>query len=286
MPTVKEAFGFLPYSVWDLKKPKSLMELIRDTGDPTGKKRTDNSNRKIPNYRYSIFNPAVADRIIRYYSNEGDKIVDPCGGRSTRGVMSIILGRNYEGYEIAPETHKMTVEQLEATKTNFETKGDFVLHHGDGCLLSNTPDKSCDLAFTCPPYHQQEKYESFPGQLSDINSYEGFLDKIGLMAKSMFRVLKNNTPCVWVINDWRDSGEYRCFHGDSIDIFRDAGFKMWDVIINVLHVPWAGVGVATWAERYRAVKSHEYILVFAKGDLRRTGLRLSEENIKSWESFV
>jgi len=273
MPTVKEKFGFIPYSVWHIESRKYWMNIVKDTGDPTGKMRHSGTMGK---YRYSEFNPDVAERIIRFWSEEGDKIVDPCSGRSTRSIVSIMLGRNYEGYEIAPKTYEMTQKRLDLIKKGFNPKGSFKLFNADGTELEHTPDESADLVFTCPPYHQQEKYESFPGQLSDISDYNTFLGKIGIMAQNIYRVLKDGKFLVWVIGDWRADGEYVTFHSDSIEIFKSVGFKLWDIIINELDVPWGSIGVGEYARHYHVVKSHEFILVFRKGNGKPRDFRFVE----------
>ncbi|RKX67701.1 hypothetical protein DRP43_06330, partial [candidate division TA06 bacterium] len=92
--------------------------------------------------RFSYFNPVLAQRVIKYWSNRGDIVLDPFCGRSTRAVMTLELDRIYQGYEIAPLTFKLTKQHLEnRNKQLFSPKNDkFQLFLDDGCLLKQTPD--------------------------------------------------------------------------------------------------------------------------------------------------
>jgi len=78
-------------------------DMRRAVGDKHG----DNELRRsedckyLPGLKQSSFNPDVAQRVIEYWSNKGDTIVDPFAGHSTRMLVSKFLERNYIGFEIA-----------------------------------------------------------------------------------------------------------------------------------------------------------------------------------------
>lgn len=266
MPTVKELLGWLPTSIWNLDKNENAKwKVVKDTASPEfGTSRHSHFYKKL-----SMFNPALAARVYLYWSKEGDIVVDPFAGRSTRGVIAVMLGRNYFGYEVVPAVVNLTKDNLKQACDNWmpdewaHHPGSWIIYPGDGCVLKLTPAEHADLVFTCPPYHQLERYEPVKGQLSEIKDYDIFLHSMETAAHNSFRVLKPGAFCIWVVADWRDKGIFHSFHTDMIELFEAAGFHLWDIIINQLRSPAVrGVGMA--ANQYRTVKVHEYILVWRK----------------------
>ena len=182
---VKDLYGFLPLSVWYIKNKGFWKRLIRD--DITAQEwvygkayKTDHTyvdpitgKKYVKKIKYSEFHPVVAERIVKFWSNPGDHVVDPFSGRITRATVCLALGRSYEGYEIGPKTYKLTLVRMkpiiEAIKKLRGNVPDFKLWNDDGCLLRHTPDQSADLVFTCPPYWKAERYEPVRGQLSEMS---------------------------------------------------------------------------------------------------------------------
>ena len=262
MATVKETYGFMPLSVWHLGKSKYWEDLIQTRTTEVKRRRT---SKYLPGLKFSSFNAAVAERVIRYWSEEEDLVVDPFAGRTTRAAVTVMLNRNYEGYEIVPKTTENILWQLARLTPDLlnQRLGKYRIYNEDGCQLASSVSESGDLVFTCPPFHQLERYESVPGQLSDIKSYDEFLSQIKQAAKSIFRILKPGKFAVWVVADWRKDG-FKLFHKDSIDLFCKAGFLVWDIVINVLNSPFAYCQIGKCAKAKYTSKSHEYILVFKK----------------------
>jgi len=276
---IKDLYGFLPISVWYIKNKGYWRRLIRDDyeGQSTVYKKaykTDHvyvdpltGKKYIKKIKYSEFHPILAERIIKFWSEKGDHIVDPFSGRITRATVSLALGRSYEGYEIGPKTHKLTLERMkpiiEAIRRIRGSVPEFKLWNDDGCLLKHTPDQSADFVFTCPPYWRAERYEPVRGQLSEM-TYEQFLDMIRLNAQNVWRVLKWNKFAVYVVGDVRISGKFYPLHSDFANIFVEEGFELWDIIVNVLISPTAWMSATRCAEKKYTHKIHEYILVFKK----------------------
>jgi len=196
-----------------------------------------------------------------YWSNPGELVVDPFAGRSTRAIVSIYLNRNYVGYEVGPKTYQDMLDKISRVPKSNDI-GTAEIFLDDGCKMNQTKDEEAYLIFTCPPYHRLEKYESVENQLSDIKDYSKFLDRIRKCSENIFRVLKPGRFCVWVVADWRLNG-FKCFHKDSIDIFQDSGFILWDIIVNQVNTPFTFKLRDCYNNCYM-LKSHEYILVFKK----------------------
>lgn len=108
---VPEQFRWLPLSIIQPDVSTYWDSIIDDQGDsdervkPTG---WDAGGHGRFFVRYSKFHPQLAELVIRYWSSEGDLVVDPFAGRATRGIVSLRLGRRYQGYEVAPKTFKIT----------------------------------------------------------------------------------------------------------------------------------------------------------------------------------
>ena len=280
--TAKEIYGFLPTSVWEVTEHFKWAHL-KDRGDPLRIKKIHRGYWKglmgksvgsrdgVYLQPYSHFNASVAERCYKYWSQPGDLVLDPFAGRSTRAIVAVLLGRNYVGYEIAPLTYQLILKDLEKhikeRQLSFLDKdiGTHQIHLSDGTKLENTPDSSCDLVFTCPPYHRQEKYESTPGQLSDIKNYQEFLFKIRTAITNCYRVLKSGKFCVWVVADWRVDKTLVTFHLDRMRAMIETGFSPHDIIVNVNFTPMIGGAGQAAAHNY-TVKVHEYILVGRKGN--------------------
>ena len=264
MTTVKEKYGFLPTSVWHIPKKNKVYDIFKDDGIPRTNKRTDKSF--LPNLKLSEFNPNVAERVIKYWSEEGDIVFDCFSGRATRGLVSIMNKRNYIGYEISPVTYNWVKKQIDGFNCNrlVENKYKFDLRLGDGCEYHSEIEKeSIDLIFTCPPYWNLEKYESCEGQLSDCKTYKEFLISIYACINECYRILKQNKFSVWVVSDFRRNGYYS-LHEDIINIHRENGFVLWDIVINVLNSPFVSFKAGFNDKQKYTGKTHEYILIFKK----------------------
>jgi len=265
-------FGFVPNSVWDIKEDYNLRKLIGDKKEagPRALRRRDAGLRGVSDYPYSEFSPVIARRCITYWSNRGDTVLDPFMGRATRGFVATRLGRNYIGYDVAPKTVAWVREKIKEYSSHIlaaDQAGTWQVHQASGVELAETPDNSVDLIFTCPPYWTVERYESAPGQLSDIENYQIFLSRIQRCWRNQYRKLKKGKFAIWVVGDIRDSTKripgLIPFSSHVIQAAVMAHFCLWDIIIHPLKGPWL-LGASTQAKTRITVKQHEYILVFKK----------------------
>jgi len=260
--SIKDQFGFLPLSI--IKPTKESKAKWKDAYLDDGENEIRKGNAwytntdLIRNQKMSEFHAGMAENIIRYWSLPGARIVDPFAGRATRAVVSTKLGREYYGYEIAPNTHRRVLEHFEKLGIN----PNFYL--SDGVALKETPNNFSDLIFTCPPYYNIEEYESVEGQLSDCESYDSFMEFVGKCAENCFRVAKSGSFCVWVVADFRRGGKLIDFHGDTIQSFKKVGFNYHDIIIMENLSPFAALSAVQSAYKRYAPKTHEYVVIFRK----------------------
>ena len=130
------------------------------------------------------------------------------------------------------------------------------------------PDGSADLVFSCPPYHNLEKYSNHPLDLSNMN-YADFLAAYREILSISCRKLKENRFAVFVVGDIRDSkGAYRDFVSQTKRIFQDCGLCLYNdiVLLNVHGTAPMRAGLH-FGTRRKTVKVHQNVLVFYKGDI-------------------
>lgn len=105
----------------------------------------------------SVFDPALAEVLLAWYSAPGSRIIDPWAGGAVRGIVSAALGREYVGVELRPEQ----VEANRAMMPVVREAAAAALGDGDGSAdwvagqigdaLGSLPDESFDLAFSEAP---------------------------------------------------------------------------------------------------------------------------------------
>jgi DNA modification methylase len=261
--TVKEKYGYLPVSCREWENVPDKWKLI-DKRLKINLKRRSDTCKHLPGLKFSKFSYGLSEDVIRYWSEKGDKILDPFMGWGIRGAVSINLDREYIGYDISEDMYGVATDFLKKITNSSLSTYVYKTYLKDGIELQFTKDESVDLIFTCPPYHDREKY---PGdnieQLSKIKTYKEFLDKIDISLNNCYRVLKPEKFCIWVVGDWRNNGLY-LFHRDVINLAEKNGFKTWDIMIAKLRSPFAFKQVGKCDKMKYTSKNHEYVLVFKK----------------------
>lgn len=210
----------------------------------------------------SLFDPVLAEIVMRWFCPPGGCILDPFGGEQTKGIVAGVLGLTYRGCEIRPEQVAL----------NSEACKDYPNVHYD-CGDSNNiaeivKERGFDLCFTSPPYYDLEVYSK--EDMSALGTYEEFMAQyenifrqcVGMLADGAFLVVK-----IGEIRN-KQTGAYRNFVGDNISLFMRLGLTYYNEIIMVE----TGASTALRASRYmdsrKVAKMHQNILVFYKGNLK------------------
>jgi len=259
---IKDRYGYIPKSVWDITKSRELMDIVNDKS----KERYRDGSGSKP---LSEFNPDVAKRCLQIWSKKGDKVLDPFMNRGTTSIMAAYFGRIGYANELVESYYENVVDRkMELIANDEEWAENIHLNNGDACYIwSITQDwgiEEFDYIYTSPPYWNVEKYESANGQLSDISEYEAFLEVYGNIIGQLHRVLKTGGYCTFVVNDFRRKGEYVWFSGDTITLFQQNGFKLHDFVINVVRTPHVSGIDAAIRKQQRTLKYHEYVITFKK----------------------
>ena len=174
-------------------------------------------------------------RLIRFFSKEGQIVLDPFVGIGSTLKAAAIEGRRGIGIELNPEFVRLTRERLQTELTQgLFPLPDQEIHGGDARdILPMLEMDSVDFVVTSPPYWQilhkkdhkvrQEREEKGLStrysendhrDLGNIESYETFLKELTAIFAECGRVLRRNQYMCVVVGDFRDGGRYRMFHAD------------------------------------------------------------------------
>jgi hypothetical protein len=213
----------------------------------------------------SIFDPVLAEMLVRWYAPPAGQVIDPFAGGSVRGIVSGALGRPYWGCDLRAEQ----VDANRAQAAAIPVPAPPVWVTGDARdALPGAPD--ADFMLTCPPYGDLERYSDDPADLSAM-TWPDFLEAYRAIIAAAWARLRTDRFAAIVVGEIRcPRGLYRNFVGETIRAFTDAGAGYYNEII--LQTP-IGSGAARMNKQFTAsrknVKIHQNVLVFVKGDPRR-----------------
>lgn len=216
----------------------------------------------------SRFPQNICRILTKFYTEEGDIVLDPFAGHNSRMESVHVSKRHYYGQDLCKEfmvdNFRRQKELLDAQAERIfdPTKYIIELTEGDSRFLP-WPDNFGDFTITSPPYWDLEFYDDNEKQLGN-GTYEKFLDGMFEVAKENIRVLKPGAFCIWNINDFRVDGKYYNYHGDLLQVMLKAGFIQWDIAIFDLGPSLRSVYLASAVKSKILPKRHEYALVMRK----------------------
>lgn len=224
----------------------------------------------------SIFDPVLCEVCYTWFAPKNGKVLDPFAGGSVRGIIASSLDLDYCGIDLRKD-------QVEANyrQSDLICKGNYLpkwLIGDSNKILDEVIDShnEVDFVFSCPPYHDLEKYSDDKDDLSNM-SYEEFLDIYQkIIIKAVSRLKQNRFAC-FVVGDIRDkSGFYKNFVSDTIDCFKKCtdengnNIELYNEIILVNVAGSLPMRIGKQFGGYRKVgKMHQNVLVFYKGDPKK-----------------
>lgn len=213
----------------------------------------------------SIFDPVLCEVVYNWFGVKGGTVYDPFAGGSVRGIVAEIVGLHYIGIDLSQK-------QVDANQRNADKLGVCPAWFCDDSRNANNyiDDETADLIFSCPPYHNLEKYSNSPLDLSNMN-YADFIEAYTEIIKLSCNKLKNNRFAVFVVGDIRDTkGAYRDFVSETKRIFKSNGLCLYNEFVLLEQYGTAPVRAsAIFKAKRKAVKVHQNVLVFYKGDLKQ-----------------
>ena len=214
----------------------------------------------------SIFDPVLCEIMYKWFSREGDLVMDRFCGGSVRGIVAEKLNRKYIGIDIREE--QLKENRIQTNRFGRDTK----YYNTD-----NIPNVEYDLFFTCPPYFNLERYSDLEEDLSNMNEDKWWINYENILSQSITN-LKEDRFVVIVIGDVRrDDGSYMKLPQRTIDIMEANGLKYYNELILLQEPATAAMRANKFMDNSRKIaKCHQSVLVFVKGDEIIATKRLGE----------
>lgn len=228
----------------------------------------------------SIFSPTLVELMVRWYSKPGDSILDPFAGGSVRGVVSSALGREYVGVELRAEQVQANQAQahLGGGPAPMWIQGDSRAHLRHWVEMGNVGE--VDMVLSCPPYTFLEKYSDDPADLSNM-PYGDFLEAYHSIIADAAALLRPHRFAAWVVGDVRrktKDGSMVGLVADTVKAFQRAGMELYNDHVILTPIGTAAVRAPKQFEASRkAARTHEYALVFVKGDGKLAARHVTED---------
>lgn len=206
----------------------------------------------------SLFDPVLAEVVMKWFAPKGGKIIDPFGGEPTKGIVAGVLGFQYTAVEFRQE-------QVDTNRKACEGYPNVRYFCGDSNNIDTiVEDTGFDLCFTSPPYYDLELYSK--EDMSALGTYEEFMQQYYNIFKKCVDKLKDKGFLVVKVGEIRNKKTtvYRNFVGDNITIFKDLGLHYWNEIILVQPIGTAAMRAEKSMETRKVQHVHQNILVFKK----------------------
>lgn len=221
----------------------------------------------------SVFDPVLCEVIYSWFCTNDGIVFDPFAGGSVRGIVAEMHGKKYIGIDLSEK-------QIDANRTNGDKLGVYPAWHCDDSKNADAyiQDATADLVFTCPPYHNLEKYSNHPLDLSNM-SYDDFLIAYKEIIDISCRKLKEDRFAVFVVGEIRDrKGRYRNFVSETKKIFIENGLHLYNESVLLEQYGTAQIRAGKQFEAKRKLtKVHQYVLTFYKGNIEN--IKHNYENV-------
>lgn len=227
-------------------------------------------------------------RLVNFFTNKGDIVLDPFSGVGSTIKAAALNGRVGWGIELSPRWSELSVQRLETEVGEGISKDHRIITGDSRQELKGLPRDSVDFVVTSPPYwailnkkadHKVKKervandlatsYSDSDEDLGNIDSYEEFLD---IMINDIFletgKVLKPEKYIAIVVSDFRHKSRFISFHSDLIQ--RLDNLSLGEDYIYTLQ------GVKVLLQNHKSLLPygypfayvenihHQYILIFRK----------------------
>lgn len=223
----------------------------------------------------SEFDPVLAELMIRWFSEEGDLILDPFAGGPTRGLVAGIMGRDYLGYDVYEAQVCANELAKKRAVENHPISSSVIWGIADSAIaLPRAP--AADMIFTCPPYFNLERYGTQYNDISNSPDYKTFLHKYADILLKAEERLKKGGFFVVVVSDVREklynknhtTGQYLGLVYDTMDILKFSGLRFYNELVLVNQAGTLPMRAYKPFHRSRKIgRQHQTVLVFYKGDL-------------------
>lgn len=218
----------------------------------------------------SIFDPVLCEIAYKWFTRDGDTILDPFAGGSVRGMIAGILGKKYFGIDLSEPQICANKQQYIDISAKYSGIIEPTWIIGDSINVKELVDnKKFNFIFSCPPYYNLEVYSTLENDLSNKSTYDEFLCSYRGIIKNCCDLLEYDSFAVFVVGNLRNNsdGGYYDLSGDTIRAFKDCGLIFYNeaIIVNVAGTLPVRTPIQFNASR-KLGKQHQNFLVFYKGN--------------------
>ncbi len=219
-------------------------------------------------------------RLIKFFTKKNNTVLDPFVGVGSTLKACAIESRNGIGIELNPFFVRLSKKRLKhETAKNVEVKQTII--QGDSRKsISKIQSESIDFIVTSPPYwnilskvdHKVKKlrlqknlrkdYGNLKGDLSNIKTYENFLDELVKIFIECKRVLKSGKYMSIIVSDFRHKSKYYMFHSDLMNALEKIGVEPKG--LKVLYQRHKGVFPYGYPYAYVPNIHNQFILILQK----------------------
>jgi DNA modification methylase len=231
----------------------------------------------------SIFDPVLTETIISWFTACGDKVIDPFAGGSVRGIVTNYLGRDYTGVDLRNEQIEANIEQGKELLPDAMPK--WIC--GDSMNTKQLADGEYDFMLTCPPYGNLEIYSDDPADISNMSD-DDFDKTYCEILRRTVEMLKDDRFAAVVVGNYRDKKGYlRDLVGLTVKAMENAGARYYNDFVIVTPIGSLPIRAGKAFQSSRKMgRTHQYCLIFVKGDPKKAAERLGEVEIADMEQYV
>ncbi len=190
--------------------------------------------------------PQLMRQLIEFFTKAGERVLDPFAGVGGTLLGATLAGRRATGVELNPEWARVYREVCRA-----EGLEEQEMVVGDSLEVLRGMEGPFDMVATDPPYNlnlertmcdgkyananRRTDYTTFsddPADLSNLGTYEEYLDAMQAIMVECRRVLREKRYLVLIVRDAYQDGEYIMTHADLARRGQEAGLvlkgeKIW-----------------------------------------------------------
>ncbi|MGI6294911.1 MAG: DNA methyltransferase [Armatimonadota bacterium] len=219
-------------------------------------------------------------RLIEFFTKPRERVLDPFVGSGSTLVACSQVGRHGVGIELVEQWVDIANRRIENEPNPMDV--DLRVVQGDARQrLFEMSDESAHFVVTSPPYwsilrkdwdHKvtaerkskglQTRYSDQADDLGNLESYDEFLDELGLVFGQCHRVLQAGRYMCVVVSDFRHGSRFIPYHSDISRVIESVGFTLEGITVLVQD----SKNLYPYGLPYAFVSNihHQYILTFRK----------------------
>jgi DNA modification methylase len=205
-----------------------------------------NKNAQIEKQHPAPFSYQDIMRLIKFYSKEDDKVLDPFSGVGSTVKACAFENRIGYGIELNSKYHELAIERINIEvpdEMKFKNNQNFI---NSDCIseVKKIESNFFDFIVTSPPYwniletvdHKSNerlkdnldvKYSDNIDDLGNISDYDEFIEILSTFFDDCSRILKKDRYMAIIVSDFRKKEKFHIFHADLANKIESKGnFKL------------------------------------------------------------